>query len=71
MSMTRNFKSAKLQLTLTNPDHPKGVKHFFNNVRDEISDEEVTRFNTAIEMLTAEKAIDTDIIITSQIVASK
>lgn len=26
MQIVRNFKSAKIQLTLTNSEHPKGVK---------------------------------------------
>ena len=67
MQMVRNFKSAKIQLTLTNSEHPKGVKHPFNNIIEEVTNEQVAQFSAAIEMLTAEKCLDTDIIVTSQV----
>ncbi|MBB1079787.1 hypothetical protein H5S09_07340 [Limosilactobacillus sp. STM2_1] len=71
MQMVRNFKSAKIQLTLTNSDHPKGVKHPFNNATENITNEQVARFSTAIEMLTAEKCLDVDIIVTDQVALNK
>ena len=67
MQMVRNFKSAKIQLTLPNSEHPKGVKHPFNNIIEEVTNEQVAQFSAAIEMLTAEKCLDTDIIVTSQV----
>ncbi len=66
MQMVRNFKSAKIQLTLTNSEHPKGVKHPFNNIIEDVTNEQVAQF-AAIEILTAEKCLDTDIIVTSQV----
>lgn len=61
MQMVRNFKSAKIQLTLTNSEHP------FNNIIEDVTNEQVAQFSAAIEMLTAEKCLDTDIIVTSQV----
>ena len=71
MQMVRNFKSAKIQLTLTNSEHPKGVKHPFNNIIEDVTNEQVAQFSAAIEMLTAEKCLDTDIIVTSQVALNR
>ncbi|WP_302117523.1 hypothetical protein [uncultured Limosilactobacillus sp.] len=71
MQMVRNFKSAKIQLTITNNDHPKGVKHPFNNVSDGVTNDQVARFSSAIEMLTAEKCLGADIIVTNQVTMNK
>lgn len=71
MQMVRNFKSAKIQLTLTNSDHPKGVKHPFNNVSESVTNDQVARFSAAIKMLTAEKCLDADIIVTNQVSMNK
>ena len=43
MSMERQFKSAKVQVTMVGDQHPKGVSHLFNNVRQQFTDDQLTR----------------------------
>lgn len=67
MSMVRNFKSAKVQLTLIGDKHPKGVTHLFNNVTEQTNDEQLTSLTQAIEILTSEKCNGANIIVTDHV----
>ena len=68
MSMERQFKSAKVQLTLVGDKHPKGVKRLFNNAAANLTSDQLTLVSSAIESLTAEKCIATNIITTEELV---
>jgi DNA gyrase/topoisomerase IV subunit B len=67
MSMVRNFKSAKVQLTLIGDKHPKGVTHLFNNVIERVTDEQLTSLTQAIEILTSEKCNGANVIATDHV----
>lgn len=67
MSMTRKFKTAKIQLTLVGDKHPKGAKHLLNNVTENMSEEQFTLLSSAMETLTAEKLISADLINTQSV----
>lgn len=55
MSMERQFKSAKLQVTMVGDQHPKGVNHLFNNVSQQLSNDQITSLTKAVAMLTSKK----------------
>lgn len=67
MQMVHKFKSAKVQLTLVSDDHPKGIKHLFNNIVSKPDDTQVASLSSAIEMLTTEKCTNADLIVTDQL----
>ncbi|HJA21597.1 hypothetical protein [Limosilactobacillus panis] len=69
MSMERQFKSAKLQLTLVGDKHPKGAKHLLNNVANGLTSEQLDLITTAMESLTTEKCTDSNIITTEEFIA--
>lgn len=64
MSMERQFKSAKIQLTLVSDNHPKGVKHLLNNAAKGIDHNQLAMVTTAFENLTGEKCTAANIITT-------
>ena len=68
MSMERQFKSAKVQLTLVGDKHPKGVQRLFNNAAANLTSDQLTLVSSAIESLTAEKCTATNIITTEELV---
>ncbi|WP_267201551.1 hypothetical protein [Limosilactobacillus kribbianus] len=70
MSMVRKFKSAKVQLTLVGEQHPKGVAHLFNNVREEVNEDQLAKLTQAIESLTGEKCSGANVIITDHVAIS-
>ncbi|MEY8441580.1 hypothetical protein AALA17_02825 [Lactobacillaceae bacterium 24-114] len=67
MSMVRKFKAAKLQLTMVGDNHPKGVKHLFNNVSEQVGEEQINLFRSSMESLTKEKVTNIDLIDTQAI----
>ena len=69
MSMERQFKSAKLQLTLVGDKHPKGAKLLLNNVANGLTSEQLDLITTAMESLTTEKCTDSNIITTEEFIA--
>lgn len=71
MSMERQFKSAKVQLTLTGDKHPKGVKRLFNNASRGVSGEQMNLLTRAIESLTTEKCTAASIITTEQLITNE
>ncbi|MGM9883574.1 MAG: hypothetical protein ACI31K_05355 [Limosilactobacillus reuteri] len=71
MSMERQFKSAKLQLTLIGDQHPKGAKHLLNNITNGLTGDQLSLITTAIESLTAEKCTGSNIITTEEFAAEQ
>lgn len=71
MSMERQFKSAKAQLTLVGDKHPKGIKRLFNNVSQNVSGEQLAIVGSAIESLAGEKCTATNIITTDQFITAE
>lgn len=67
MSMVRKFKSAKVQLTLIGEKHPKGVNRLFNNATEQVGNEQIATFATAMEILTGEKCTGANHVITDQL----
>lgn len=67
MSMVRKFKSAKVQLTLVGDQHPKGVNRLFNNVPEQVNNDQVLTFASALEILTSEKCTGANLITTDHL----
>ncbi|HJA27542.1 MAG TPA: hypothetical protein H9720_04330 [Candidatus Limosilactobacillus intestinigallinarum] len=67
MSMERQFKSAKVQVTMVGDQHPKGVSHLFNNVRQQFTDDQLTSLTQAVALLTNEKCIGVNVIVTDHV----
>ncbi len=67
MSMERQFKSAKLQVTMVGDQHPKGVNHLFNNVSQQLSNDQITSLTEAVALLTNEKCVGVNIIVTDHV----
>lgn len=67
MSMERQFKSAKLQITMVGDQHPKGVNHLFNNVSQQLSNDQITSLTEAVALLTNEKCVGVNIIVTDHV----
>lgn len=65
--MVRKFKSAKVQLTLTGDQHPKGVSHLFNNLAENAGEDKVVAFTKAIELLTTEECTAINTIVTDRL----
>lgn len=67
MSMERQFKSAKVQLTMVGDQHPKGVNHLFNNVGQQVTSEQLTSLTQAVALLTNEKCVGVNVIVTDHV----
>lgn len=67
MSMVRQFKSAKLQVTMVGDQHPKGVNHLFNNVSQQLSNDQINSLTEAVALLTSEKCVGVNIIVTDHV----
>lgn len=67
MSMERQFKSAKLQVTMVGDQHPKGVNHLFNNVSQQFSNDQITSLTEAVTLLTNEKCVGVNNIVTDHV----
>lgn len=67
MSMERQFKSAKLQVTMVGDQHPKGVNHLFNNVTQQFSNDQLTSLKEAVALLTNEKCVGVNVIVTDHV----
>ncbi|MGM9908184.1 hypothetical protein [Limosilactobacillus sp.] len=67
MSMERQFKSAKLQVTMVGDQHPKGVTHLFNNVSQQFENEQLTSLTEAVALLTSEECVGVNVITTDHI----
>ena len=67
MSMERQFKSAKLQVTMVGDQHPKGVNHLFNNVSQQLSNDQINSLTEAVALLTSEKFVGVNIIVTDHV----
>lgn len=61
MSNERQFKSAKLQVTL-----PKDATHILNNVKQDLTAAQVASVTTALESLTGEQCTGANIVTTEQ-----
>lgn len=68
MSNERQFKSAKLQVSLTGDNHPKGASHILNNAKQDLTAAQVASVTAALEALTGEKCTGASIITTEQFV---
>lgn len=66
MSNERQFKSAKLQVTLTGDKHPKGASHILNNVKQDLTAAQVASVTAALESLTDEQCTGANIVTTEQ-----
>ena len=66
MSNERQFKSAKLQVTLAGAKHPKGAIHILNNVKQDLTAAQVASVTTALESLTGEPCTGANIVTTDQ-----
>ena len=66
MSNERQFKSAKLQVTLAGAKHPKGATHILNNVKQGLTAAQVASVTAALESLTGEQCTDANIVTTEQ-----
>lgn len=66
MSNERQFKSAKLQVTLAGDNHPKGAAHVLNNIKQDLSANQVASITAALETLTGEKCMGANIVTTEQ-----
>lgn len=67
MSMERQFKSAKVQVTMVGDQHPKGVNHRFNNVSQQFSNDQLTSLTQAVALLTNEKCVGVNVIVTDHV----
>ena len=67
MSMERQFKSAKLQVTMVGDQHPKGVNHLFNNVTQQFSNDQLTSLTEAVALLTNEKCVGVNVTVTDHV----
>lgn len=66
MSNERQFKSAKLQVTLAGAKHPKGASHILNNAKQDLTATQVASITAALETLTGEKCTGANIVTTEQ-----
>lgn len=66
MSNERQFKSAKLQVTLAGAKHPKGAAHVLNNIKQDLSANQVASVTAALESLTGEQCTGANIVTTEQ-----
>lgn len=66
MSNERQFKSAKLQVTLAGAKHPKGATHILNNVKQNLTAAQVASVTAALESLTGEQCTGANIVTTEQ-----
>lgn len=67
MSMERQFKSAKVQVTMVGDQHPKGVNHLFNNASQQFSNDQLTSLTQAVALLTNEKCVGVNVIVTDHV----
>lgn len=67
MSMERQFKSAKVQVTMVGDQHPKEVNHLFNNVSQQFSNDQLTSLTQAVALLTNEKCVGVNVIVTDHV----
>ena len=67
MSMERQFKAAKIQVTMVGDQHPKGVNHLFNNAGKQVSNEQLASLAQAVALLTNEKCIGVNVIVTDHL----
>lgn len=67
MSMERQFKSAKVQVTMVGDQHPKGVNHLFNNVSQQFTNDQLTSLTQAVALLTNEKCVGVNVIVTDHV----
>lgn len=65
--MTRHFKSAKLQLKMVDPTHPKGINRTFNNVIENVTDDQINSLGNSIANLANAKYAGANVINTSSI----
>lgn len=65
--MTRQFKTAKLQLKMVDEAHPKGINRLFNNVIEDISDEQIKTLGTIIGGLSGATYSGANVINTSSV----
>lgn len=67
MSMERQFKAAKVQVTMVGDQHPKGVNHLFNNVSQQFSNDQLISLTQAVTLLTNEKCVGANVIVTDHV----